>query len=709
MKRLGVLLITVALIVGLVGCPAGPQYSLTISSTIGGSVTTPGEGTFTYGQGPAASLVATPDVGFRFVEWSGDVGTIADVRSRTTTIAINGDYSVTANFVAVRDLTVTSSAGGSVTAPGEGIFVYDLGAVVNLVAVADRGYRFVTWTGDVGMIANAKAAATTISINGDYSIAANFELQPTGAFLDDVVITQELSPARAIQALKEDALDVYAFGIRDASLYAEVLADPNLTSVSSLGTYLELTFNPVGPTFPVTGKLNPLSVPKIREAMHWLIDREYIAQELCNGMALPIYTCLNDSFADARERYPDLMAAVKAKYAHDPARAAAVITAEMGKLGAVFKDGRWTYNGQPVEIIGLIRTEDERKETGDYFSGLLEGLGFTVTRQYGRSVDLAPIWFAAEPDLGLWHFYTGGWISVVTYRDAGGDFGYSYTNLGGTYADSSVFMSPLWLAYVNDPEFYEAAETLRDSEYTSMEERRSLFEICVSKSMEDNVRMFLTSLKSPTPMRANVRVAADVAGGVSGWGFRAGANSAVWGASGSWTWAVTAHFVDDEGKPIVGGMLSVALRDALIDPWNPIAGSQWSYDTFAIRATTDRGLQPDPRDGLSWPGRIERADVHVKEGMPVEITHDWLTLQTVPEIIVPQDAWADWDASQQRFLTAAERFPGGTTALRKSVVYYPKDIFTVPLHDGSTLSMGDFILHAILRFDRAKEARSLSE
>ena len=37
--------------------------------------------------------------GYRFVEWTGDVGTIADVYAATTTITMNGDYSITANFV----------------------------------------------------------------------------------------------------------------------------------------------------------------------------------------------------------------------------------------------------------------------------------------------------------------------------------------------------------------------------------------------------------------------------------------------------------------------------------------------------------------------------------------------------------------------------------------------------------------------------------
>ena len=150
------------------------QYNLTISSTSGGSVTTPGEGTFTYDEGTVVDLVATPDAGFRFVNWTGDVGTIADVDASTTTIAMNGHYSITANFVALYDLTTSSTAGGSVTTPGEGTFSYDEGTVVDIVATPDAGYRFVNWTGDVSTVGNVTTSTTTIAMNGDYSITANF-------------------------------------------------------------------------------------------------------------------------------------------------------------------------------------------------------------------------------------------------------------------------------------------------------------------------------------------------------------------------------------------------------------------------------------------------------------------------------------------------------------------------------------------------------
>jgi len=75
-------------------------------------------------------------------------------------------------------LAITSTTGGAVTTPGEEIFTYDEGADVNLVAVANEGYIFDGWVGDVGTIADNKNPTTIITMNGDYIITANFKELP---------------------------------------------------------------------------------------------------------------------------------------------------------------------------------------------------------------------------------------------------------------------------------------------------------------------------------------------------------------------------------------------------------------------------------------------------------------------------------------------------------------------------------------------------
>ena len=154
------------------------QYNLAISSTSGGSVITPGEGTFPYNQGATVNLVAETEEGYRFARWTGNVGTVADVNAAVTTVTMQGDYSITADFATPPiqyNLTVSSTNGGSVIEPGEGTFPYDEGTTVNLVGEAEDGYRLINWTGDVDTIGDVDAVSTTISMERDCTITANFE------------------------------------------------------------------------------------------------------------------------------------------------------------------------------------------------------------------------------------------------------------------------------------------------------------------------------------------------------------------------------------------------------------------------------------------------------------------------------------------------------------------------------------------------------
>ncbi|HXK42540.1 MAG TPA: ABC transporter substrate-binding protein [Anaerolineae bacterium] len=495
-----------------------------------------------------------------------------------------------------------------------------------------------------------------------------------GAWVDTVIFVEEPSADAAVNRLEVGELDVYAYSVSSPEIAAKVEASPNLDAYSSSGSYNELTFNPSGPEL-ANGALNPFAVPAIREAMNWLIDRNYIAQEIMGGMAMPRWTAFNIASSDYA-RLADVNRKLELKYAYNKEKAQEVISAEMEKLGATLVDGKWQYNGAPVTLIGLIRVEDERRDVGDYVANQLEDIGFTVTRDYKTGSEASPIWMRGNPADGLWNFYTGGWITTVVPRNLADNFSFFYTNRGlGT---------PLWQAYVNDPEFYKLSERLENSDFKNMEERNQMMARALELSLQDSVRIWLVDRKSITPKRNEVKVAADLYGGVSG----------------SYLWPQT---LQREGQ--IGGSMTIAMPNILTEPWNPVAGTNWIYDMMLIRGTGDLAYMYDPFTGLIWPQRLERAEVFVQQGLPVVKTLDWVDLQFVDKIEVPADAWVDWDAETQRFLTAGEVFTETQTALRKSVVYYPKGMFeTVKWHDGSNLSMGDFIMYMILTFDRAKEA-----
>ena len=96
--RIILLLMAVTLVIGTAACDRSDTYQLSISSTSGGSVTSPGEGDFTYDAGAVVELVATPDNGYEFQRWTGDTQDITDANSASTNITMNRDYSVTAEF-----------------------------------------------------------------------------------------------------------------------------------------------------------------------------------------------------------------------------------------------------------------------------------------------------------------------------------------------------------------------------------------------------------------------------------------------------------------------------------------------------------------------------------------------------------------------------------------------------------------------------------
>jgi peptide/nickel transport system substrate-binding protein len=160
-----------------------------------------------------------------------------------------------------------------------------------------------------------------------------------------------------------------------------------------------------------------------------------------------------------------------------------------------------------------------------------------------------------------------------------------------------------------------------------------------------------------------------------------------------------------------GGTMKVGTNDLFTQPWNTVGGSNWAWDAAVMRATTQGtsnfigggGLMADPYTGLAHPQRIESAELTVKAGLPVTQTLGWLTMNTVDQIDVPEDAWIDWDATAQKFITVGEKYPDGLTANIMSKVVYPDDLFeTVKWHDGSPISVGDFVMSFIQSIDPAK-------
>ncbi len=492
-----------------------------------------------------------------------------------------------------------------------------------------------------------------------------------GGWFDIVIFVQELNADVAISRLEAGEIDVYAPFIAEPEIAARVFESEALAYETSYGGSDELTFTPsTGPEFN-DGRLNPFYSEEIREAMNWLIDRDYIVQEVSGGLGQPRFVPIGYASRDSA-LLADSIAAIELKYAHSQEKAVEVIRAEMEALGATMVDGKWTYKDEPVVLTALIRVDDERLELGNYVSNVLEDIGFTVQRDYKTGSEAGPCWVFGDPDEGCAHFYTGAWGAGVVSRDESGSFSFFYTPDGLPY--------PPWQAYTPDPDFYEIASRLSNNDFATMEERAALMTSALGYALEDSQRVWLKHDVSISPHAADISLASDLSGGIVL----------------SNLWALTMR---REGE--VGGSVTVVAGSVGGSPWSPLTGT----GGMPRVGTMDYAVVPDPYTGLLLPQRLERAEVSVREGLPVDVTLDWVTLEFAPEIVVPDDAWADWDAENQIFITADERFTETQTAASKVVMYYEEDLFDkMTWHDGSPLTFADVVMTMILTFDRAKEA-----
>lgn len=497
-------------------------------------------------------------------------------------------------------------------------------------------------------------------------------VQRTGAWVDNLVFTAISNFDEGVKQVQAGEIDLYSNSRVNPEVFAIVKDDPTLAYSFNFGLYHAIQMNPVD--FTDETKLNPFQSQAIREAMNWLVDRNYIAGEIYGGSANPKFTALGTAFSDYANHL-EFTRAIEAKYAYDFDRAKAVFDAEMPALGAEFVDGKWTFNGEPITLIYLIRPESPlRQAMGDYISSQLELLGFTVDRQYKVSRDASALWVGTTPEEGLWNLYTGAWSATRITRDQGWVFDAFYTPRAGGI--------PLYQAYTPNAEFDELAEKLSNSQFANLDERYEMMGRALILSLESSQTVFLIDEKGFTTRSANVQVAYDLAAGITG----------------NQQWPFTLRFKDQ-----IGGTLRIATENLLTDPWNPVAGSNWVFDMMPIRATQDRSFISDPYTGLNWPQRAESAVVVVQEGLSVFKTQDYLTLEFAPTIEVPADAWYDWDAVNQQFITVGDAFTETQTAQSMVTITYPADMFdTITWHDGSPMSAGDFVYGIIMGFDRAK-------
>jgi len=452
-----------------------------------------------------------------------------------------------------------------------------------------------------------------------------------GGWLDQIVFSVVSSDAVVTQ-IKAGAIDIYGNALASQDL--QTIQNAGLSYSSASGLYYDILYNPA--VFTDANTLNPFSDRKIREATNWLYDRNYINQEIYGGGSLPKWFTIQTDGADYAD-LADVARGLESYYSFNIDKANTTIAAEMTTLGATLadpskapaKDNVWQFKGKPVTLNFVIRNDSDgtRLPLGDYVAGQLEKVGFTVNRMYKKSSEASPLWIRSVPADGQWSLYTAAWSNTAIERDAKGDF-------QQMYLPDSIQAMMVFQANVPDPAFQKVGDDLINGNFTDLADRHAKMADALKLSLQDSLQVFLIDGLAYTPYSNNVQVTADMTAGVE---------------SGQ-IFPNTIRFKNQEG-----GTLKWGDQDLFGDPYNPIAGSNWTYDQAAIRTTMSFATMFDPFTGLTWPWRLEKADLTVAKGLQVTQSLGWVNLTTATDPIVPpDDAWIDWNAATQKFVTVAD-------------------------------------------------------
>ena len=143
-----------------------PQYTLHVEVT--GSGVTNATGDTDYFEGTQVAVSATPNTGATFSNWLLNGSNVGSANPYS--LVMTRDWNLTAVFEpAEYTLTVNTVSGGSVTMNPDQL-TYSYNDPVQLTAVPDEGYEFVSWSGD----ASGTSLTTTVYMTDNMEVTATF-------------------------------------------------------------------------------------------------------------------------------------------------------------------------------------------------------------------------------------------------------------------------------------------------------------------------------------------------------------------------------------------------------------------------------------------------------------------------------------------------------------------------------------------------------
>ncbi|WP_158523824.1 ABC transporter substrate-binding protein [Thermococcus henrietii] len=340
---------------------------------------------------------------------------------------------------------------------------------------------------------NPKSMTVVLRLADDERIGfpgeVNGKKLPWEPYWKEIDIYGTLNPQTAILAVAKGDYDVYWYAITYNEFQGLLQKyKDSLKPIKSIAVWWSLNLNFVGNEStglvktPSGIKFNPLALRGVRYALNWLINRQYLVNQILQGSGAPLFGPEVSGQADAYARIDTVRRALgltpqgDEQYALDMIDRTMTAAAERLKAAGhslVKKDGVWYFDGKPVTIKVVARPEDKRLDEGKYVAQVLEKAGFKVDLvKWDRTIANKNV-YNQDPRTLQWQVYTEGWVvrGIHPVTSTATDFWlldyYVAPNMGAGYhnpvklrqvvdavsnGDLNKFITSLGLTYYSTPD-----------------------------------------------------------------------------------------------------------------------------------------------------------------------------------------------------------------------------------------------------------------
>ena len=461
-----------------------------------------------------------------------------------------------------------------------------------------------------------------LSMTGIASIAAK-----KGPYVDEVIIEARTSRETAIGEVGMGDFDLF-FYASGGTIYDGLPEDirEGLNLIPSSAVYDDFFLNPCtgedgSPVVEYEGVewFNVTGDREIRFAFNFLMNRQYMIDQMYGGYALPMYSAIMECEPAAPE-FQSVYAELGLTPTGDEQKGLSMINERMeywaNQLGGKLKKvdaadspaGYWWYfNDEPVTFSAMIRIEDERHEMGLYICDQLEKAGIKCIRNEWDRVRAFSASYFIDPATAPpnhWNLYTDGWISMSAWKFVEG----SVTQM---YAPWYGWMPGLgestWWNYSQD-ELDKLTKKALNGMCLNEQDYWDTLREAVKLSIQESVRVFCLTELSYYPVNKRVSgIAYDVGSGLgSRWVFQ------------------TAQTPDNKLKALQYSSVGSLFMGA----FNPIDGLEDVYANYLYRPV---------RDYATWSHPGEGVPISVRTTFDVEKKFHFEGEDLIGELDVPSD------------------------------------------------------------------------